>query len=134
VIPKNLRVSYRLVNLSSNVVHLPSYTSRSERGDSDWASENTGFENLELGPTYAFEVVNEDGEVLDRRELQTLDLSACPRGVAVISCCGEQMLRPIRDGMWDSVTAVAPNVILMIGDAIYGAHGLSSCDPATLWA
>jgi alkaline phosphatase D len=133
LLPGDLLPSYRLIDVTSSERLLPTGQRRETRAHSAWAADQVAFAGLAPGRDYEFEVVGDDGIVLDRRVLRALDPRGASRGFAVVSCVEDSTPQATRDGMWDSLASTDPALVLMIGDNVYGARGNSTIGPEALW-
>ncbi len=89
------------------------------------------FEGLVSGVNYNLQVVGGSGELLDRRTLQTLDVSKNAIRFAVASCMLDS--HPAQKPMWKDLLSHDPEMIVLIGDNVYADSPGVPATPEILW-
>jgi len=89
---------------------------------------------LQTGKSYELIVLNEDGDLADRRSFQTLDLSKRRARIAVASCMDDRY-QTEQALMWKQLVAQRPDAIFLIGDNVYVDRGrlTPNVDPEFIW-
>jgi alkaline phosphatase D len=105
--------------LSSGVVEIPG----------GWGKlTQVRYEGLVSGVKYQLLVVGAAGELLDGRELQTLDISKKQVSFAVASCM--ENTHPLQKQMWKELLGHEPEMIFLIGDNAYSDTEVAKSTPA----
>ncbi len=92
------------------------------------------YEGLVAGVKYQLLVVGAAGELLDGRELQTLDITKKRVNFAVASCMDNR--HPQQKQMWTELVGHEPEMIFLIGDNVYADTEVAKSTPAppdTVW-
>jgi len=109
--------SENLVFTAENaVVMQPSWVERKVHPGSEWVVYRLRFEGLQPSRDYQLKIRNAVGQLQELRRFQTLDVKRPKGKVAIASCMLRQMHNPM---MWRALEKEAPDLILMIGDAVY---------------
>ena len=126
------QVEYQLLPAGTGPVRsIPAHgVRRITHGDSEWAVDRFGFEGLESGRRYLLRAVSA-GQVLDERELGTLDLERDSVRIGLISCTSRLRMK-IQDSMWKSVSDAKADLLFFMGDNVY-ASILSPVTPDEMW-
>ena len=129
--PINLKVHFRLLDLETQKKIETQSTKKYTRSNSATAAYKIRFNDLEFGHRYLFQVISDSNEMIDQRELKTLDTQKSSARIALLSCMNDLIGRNI-DQMWAAVQSSQPDAILLLGDNVYGdvlvVHG-----PRVLW-
>jgi alkaline phosphatase D len=105
--------------LSSNTIDIP--------GGQGKLSEFR-YEGMAPNVKYQLLVVGAAGELLDGRELQTLDTSKKNVRFAVASCMDNR--HPLQKQMWTELVGREPEMIFLIGDTVYADTEVAKSTPA----
>lgn len=73
---------------------------------------------LALGVQYELSVLDDQGNIIDHRFFQALDLSRTDARFAVASCMHDSFWR-VQDSMWSGLLEQSPDLIFLIGDTVY---------------
>ncbi len=111
---------------------LPVTQERFGRESSDFALDQIRFEGLDVQTGYFFEVLSLDGQVLDQRELRTLDLENTATPFHVLSCMRDNKNESETDAIWDSLISTKPAIMFWLGDNCYASFA-GSVSPDQLW-
>ncbi|MCB0340992.1 MAG: alkaline phosphatase family protein [Pseudobdellovibrionaceae bacterium] len=106
-----------------------------EREDSDWVVDHVYYQELKPSTPYWLDVVGDRGQVIDRRQLKTLDLSSPAVTLAVASCMDDHFEKEQAE-IWPEVLKNKPQIIFMIGDNSYADMGIGlrpHARPKDLW-
>ncbi len=109
-------LAYRAEDSEGRPLPVKVYTH--SRNDSKWGVDLLMIDGLALNADHRLFVASEKGEPIDRRVFRALDLKNPDARVCVISCTSDANHRR-QSRMWDSLKAVAPDVVFCIGDAVY---------------
>jgi alkaline phosphatase D len=92
------------------------------------------FEGLAWGVKYGVQVVGAAGELLDGRELQTVDLSKKKALIAVASCMDDKHALAL--SMWPELLSHEPEALFLLGDNVYADTGVPAGQMTVekLWA
>lgn len=94
----------------------------------DHIVDSIEFTNLDPRVSYELLIKNNNGRVIDSRNFQAINQNAENPKVAVCSCSRLGLLS--RDDktlpMWDRVMAQNPDVILFLGDIVYGDNAIQA--------
>ncbi len=127
--PIDLEVFFRLIEVPSGAVFNPTATRTNTFNGSPWAVHFVKFSKLPLNASFLFQVVDKNQNLIDERNLSLLDLSQVNSRIALVSC----MRDTISSGKaWKSVTAQNPDLIVMMGDNVYGDLYVEP-GPLALW-
>ena len=130
-VPKDFPVHYRLVDFTKGRAIHPKNTSRATRDFSSWAVDQIMFDSLELGIIYLFQVLDADGQILDERELRTVDLNNKEARIATMSCMMDFNL--FKSKIWSNLDKMDPDYCFFMGDNVYGDLGGFKLGPKLLW-
>ena len=130
-VPKDFSVHYRLLNADTGQVVQPHSVSRASRDFSSWAVDQIGFDGLSLGSLYLFQVLDDKADVLDERELHTVDLENREARIATMSCMMDFNI--FKSKIWSNLEKVEPDYCFFLGDNVYGDLGGFSVGPKLLW-
>jgi alkaline phosphatase D len=104
--------SFKMKNVSVTTVSQPG---------SDWSVSTLEIDGLQLGRAYTLEVKSPDGQLLDQREFQTLDVKKPSARILVASCLkNDPQFEP--DLRWTEALSHKPDLIFLLGDTIYASH------------
>ena len=92
--------------------------------------QRVSFQGLMPSSAYLLRVHSGAGELLDERELQTIDLGRQDLRFAFGSCMADH--RPQGD-IWQQMVALNPDVIFLIGDNVYANQAGDIAAPEYLW-
>jgi alkaline phosphatase D len=130
-VPARMKVQFELVDSETGEEFEVRIIKTSSRSYSNEVVHKVFVKGLQLGRTYLFRVVADSKQVVDERELKTLDTKKKNAKVAMLSCMNDLLSFNI-DEMWAAVQASRPDFICLLGDNVYGdvlvIHG-----PKTLW-
>lgn len=116
VIPRKAVFEYRLMPLVGGGLIEARSRNVIEFGDSAWSVAKLRYEGLESGK-YLFEV-REAGQILDSRELSTLDLGAPSIRIGLMSCADDSYEKE-QAGMWHDLHEQNPDILIFMGDNVY---------------
>ncbi|MEK6555594.1 MAG: alkaline phosphatase D family protein [Bdellovibrionota bacterium] len=130
-VPTLLKAHYILVDTETSEEFEAKIIKSTAPSYSDEVVHKMFFSGLTLGRQYLFRVISDSNQILDEREVQTLDTQKPNARVALLSCMNDLIGIKI-DEMWAAVKASNPDFICLLGDNVYGdilvLHG-----PKTLW-
>lgn len=130
-VPADFPVHYRLVDFTQGRSIHPMDTQRATRSFSSWAVDQISFDDLELGISYLFQVLDENNKIIDERVLRTVDLSNREARLALLSCMMD--FNPFQKSIWENVSESRPDYCFFIGDNVYGDIGGFKVGPELLW-
>ena len=94
------------------------------------AMQRVSFHELMPAAGYLLQVRSGTGEMLDVRELKTLDPAEQTLRFAFGSCMYDKQSQ--RD-IWEQMVMLSPDVIFLIGDNVYADDNVNPATPAILW-
>ena len=127
--PQSDNYAYSLLDGGGNVIRPAAIDTRGRQG-SEHVIQHVSFRGLLPNSHYLLQVHAAEGELLDERELQTLDPSRQEVRFAFGSCMADY--EPQKD-IWQQMVALHPDVIFLIGDNVY-TNGLGYiAHPDFMW-
>jgi alkaline phosphatase D len=100
-------------------VFQPSKRKVAQREFSEFKNIQVYFDNLKNKTTYELVIADEDGHLIDEREISTLDETDQKMKFAVISCSDDNFKSEEVDKIWQELNDTQLPVIFAIGDNVY---------------
>ena len=120
---------YFLLDGAGNTIAPAAIDSRGYQG-SEQAVQLVSFQGLVPSSEYLLRVYSAAGELLDERELRTLDPSKQELRFAFGSCMSD---RHPQGDIWQQMVALNPDVIFLIGDNAYTINSGTTTTPDSMW-
>lgn len=117
VIEESAKHSFKLLDSKGNLI-APTFDKKVGWSGSRFAVQKLKYDNLSLGEPYRFQILNGSGQILDEKNLKTLDTSKTNARLALASCMHDQ-LGFNQKNMWSQMIATKPDMILFMGDTVY---------------
>ncbi len=120
-LPQTLNVQFVLVDTVAGGVLTPIETRVRYLPFQPWAVHFVKFSGLVPTRKYLFQVLSESREMLDERELQSLDLQKPDPKVTFVSCSRDNVEN---EKIWTCLVQSRPDLLVFMGDNVYGdLHG-----------
>lgn len=116
-VPDNMNVHFRLVDSQQNLLINPTEVRVTQLSGGPWTVQLIKFSGLTPHKIYLFQICDQEGLVLDERELQTLDLTLRNPRVAFISCACDIYENKT---VWETLVNSRPDLLIFMGDNVYG--------------
>jgi hypothetical protein len=84
----------------------------------EWGIKYLKYQGLKESKIYELLVINSLGEVVDQRELKTLNLANKKPRLAIVSCMDDEKNKE-QIIMWEGLLSQSPDMIFLIGDQVY---------------
>ncbi|MCB0378686.1 MAG: hypothetical protein KDD33_09355 [Bdellovibrionales bacterium] len=121
---KNEKYTHLLKEKSSGKVIKAVSEQKVERSHSPWAVYTVQYKELKVGETYQLSWSKKNGEILDERELTTLDPKKNQWTLGLVSCMADKVEG--QKAQWLDLASNNPDAIFMIGDNVYIDWGIKS--------
>ncbi|MCB0349665.1 MAG: hypothetical protein KDD38_00685 [Bdellovibrionales bacterium] len=128
-IQKDIKIKIQAVD-ELGQIHAPVKHSSTIREYSKYRVDKAIFTNLSLNRIYKLQIINDLGEMLDHRVFRTLDLEMNNPRIAFLSCM--RVTASSIDEMWQGIPANSPDMLVFLGDNVYGNHS-GKAGPDVLW-